>query len=53
MEEALEIEEPKFLKDLHRIMRKLSKITIEEYEVRQKKTMELFRKELGDLYIEK
>ncbi len=47
------IEEPGFLKDLHRIRRKLSKITIEEYDVRQEKTMELFRKELGDLYVKK
>lgn len=53
MEEKLEMEEPKFLKDLHKIRRKLSRISTEEYESRQKRTMEIYRKELGHLYIEK
>ncbi len=53
MEELLEIEEPKFLRELHNLRKKLSKMRPDDYEDHQKKVMEYYRKHLGHLYIEK
>ncbi len=52
MEESLEMREPKFLQDLHTVRKKLSKRHYGEYEVRQRRALEEYSKELGHLYVE-
>ena len=47
-----ELKEPKFLRELHEIRKRISKIPGDEYMRQLVQIREKYRKELGDLYIE-
>jgi hypothetical protein len=46
----LSLREPKFMKDLHKIREKLSKMPREKYLEELKRVRDKYRKELGHLY---
>lgn len=48
----MKLEEPDFMKEIHRIRAKLAQIPYSQYEETVKKAKEKYRKRLGHLYTE-